>query len=468
MLQELWAWVRALFGAKARKPPAEPDKHAEEYEMNRQNITATIANKLAMLVFADSQINVQGSGARAELVSGVMEALMKDADWITAQAFGKGGKVLAPVLHNGHIDVQPIDQNRMLVRRLDGEKIVEATLMCDVETVDDETYYLLADYALRGDVQTIRYRACGESGGAVALDAILKWAGVTPEISISGTDRLLFAFLRCPRDNRREMHIHGVPITYGAELDVEELAEHMRIYRREYRLTRPMLGLDASLWRDPNARIGADARGLNISDVKANVQDGDYPFVPVQGSSLDAGSMWPYFAPAIRDAAMETRYQTLCRRVEKACGLSQGVLTERQALNYANRDEVRAAQYDTFSVIKAMRDNWEQAASDVAYAVDVLAERFGLTPSGSRGQYELTFDWDMSLIESSAETFAQWSELNSRGMISDAELRQWVMGGTLEEAEAALEEIKASGQGSTELDRLLGAVDNTVDNPEAE
>ena len=52
----------------------------------------------------------------------------------------------------------------------------------------------------------------------------------------------------------------------------------------------------------------------------------------------------------------------------------------------------------------------------------------------------------MSLIESSEQTFNQLSELEQRGMVSKAELRQWVKGGTEEEAQAAIDEIAASSQ----------------------
>lgn len=168
---------------------------------------------------------------------------------------------------------------------------------------------------------------------------------------------------------------------------------------------------------------------------------------------IDGKTPWQQYAPAIRYEAMEARYTSLCRRVEKACGLSQGILTERQGVNYANKDEVRAAQYDTFAVVTAVRESWERALDDVAYAVDVLAEYFGLTPAGARGQYEIAYDWDTSLIESSAEAYAQLSDLRSMGAASKAELRQFVRGGSLEEAQKAVEEIKASGENG--LDALL-------------
>ena len=80
---------------------------------------------------------------------------------------------------------------------------------------------------------------------------------------------------------------------------------------------------------------------------------------------------------------------------------------------------------------------------DALYAVDVLAERFGLTPAGARGQWEASFDWDMSLLESSQQTFQQMSELQSRGLLTGERLTQWVMGGTMDEARQEVEAARA-------------------------
>lgn len=177
--------------------------------------------------------------------------------------------------------------------------------------------------------------------------------------------------------------------------------------------------------------------------MRRTVQDDETPFVPVSYGAIGEGQQWQHFAPAIRQSEFEGRLQSLYRRVEKACGLSQGILTERQQMNYANRDEVRAAMYDTYSLVSLMRREIESAVRDVLYAADVLAERFGLSPAGARGQWEAAFDWDMSLLESSQQTFAQMSELQSRGLITGERLTQWVMGGTMEDARAEVEQAKA-------------------------
>lgn len=465
MWDKLKDWLRQWLGLDVNTDGQKsPDDAVRSYEnVTADNVTVTIANKLAMLTFADSTMNVQEDGReepgpRVTLIRDVLSELwQEDASWITAQALGKGGKVLVPVVRGDSVNIDAIDHNRMLIRAMEGHRITSATLIADVETVENTKYYLLVDYVLENDTQTIRYRVKADNGGWYDVAQIAKWAGITPEITIDNTDRVLFAYLRCPRDNRTDDKQLGVPVTYGAEPVIGELVEHANIYRREFKLTRPMLGLDATLWQDPGASFaeGTAALPVNIKSLRKTVQDGDDPFIPVEGASLSDKSIWQYYAPAIRQEAMEQRYQSLCRRVEKACGLSQGILTERQTMNYANRDEVRAAQYDTFSVIRAVRNQWEHVLDDLAYSIDVLAERFGLTAAGSRGRYAFEIDWDTSLIESTAEAFAQNMELHAAGMLSDAEMRQWVRGGTLDEAEEAIAKIREDKAQNGTIDRIL-------------
>lgn len=444
MWQSFVEWVKRLFGKKPERMQ-EQEEHKTRYEnIDGENITATISNKLSMLTFADSSVTVDGTGRRAELVKTIIDALWEDAGWITAQMLGKGGKVLIPAIVRGEVQIDVIDQSRLFISGMRGKRISSATILADIVRVDDHPYYRWVDYTLDDSgVQTIKTRVTSDTGREVLLGAIPQWADITDEITISGTDRALLAFLRCPRDNRRDQKMYGVPITYGADNDVAEIVEHLNIYRREYRLTRPMLGLDSTMWANKLDFTAANfsTTPVSIEEIRRTVQDQDDPFIPVRSNNLNDKPVWDYYAPPIRSEAMETRLNTLYRRIEKACGLSQGILTERSVQNYANRDEVRAAMYDTYSVISAIRKEWERALDDVAYAVDVLAERFGLTPAGARNTWEIAVDWDTTMIESSAEAWEQLKELHSIGAESKAEMRQWVKGGTIEEAQAAIDEI---------------------------
>ena len=88
-------------------------------------------------------------------------------------------------------------------------------------------------YELINDTQMTHCRAATAERAETELTLIPKWQAIEPELTISGVDRLPFAYLRCPRDNRRDVKRYGVPITYGVEKDVEELDEHIRIDNRE-------------------------------------------------------------------------------------------------------------------------------------------------------------------------------------------------------------------------------------------
>ena len=95
--------------------------------------------------------------------------------------------------------------------------------------------------------------------------------------------------------------------------------------------------------------------------------------------------------------------------------------------------------------------------------MDVYAEFFRLSPTGAAGDYKVTFDWDMNLVESSSETFDQLSELESRGLISGARLNAWVTGQTMEEAQAEID-AAAKEREQSAVDMALTAEDEAVQN----
>ena len=80
---------------------------------------------------------------------------------------------------------------------------------------------------------------------------------------------------------------------------MREIHEHMRLIGREYRLTRPMLGLSAEMWRDP-----FDGGETGIARVRRTVQDGEEPFIPIEGAYDEGKTPWLVYAPEIRHEAM--------------------------------------------------------------------------------------------------------------------------------------------------------------------
>ena len=440
MLNGFVEHFRRLLGraAPGTAPAAPPERAEADYRrVDEVNFTCIFANRLANLAVSDATLSVSGRGgaargARAELVACALEDVFSRAHRITTQVLGTGGRVLVPYVAGDEVRCDVVSQDRMFVTGAEGGRVTRAVILADAAQEGGRTYFRWADYALEDGVQRVRRRITDAQGRPVPPELVPAWADVPEEVAIAGVRRLTLAHLRCPVDDRREQDVYGVPITYGCEALIDEIHEHMRVIRREYRLTRPMLGLSAEMWRAPFSGEGE----AGIERARRSVQDADEPFIPVEAGFGEAGAPWMIYAPDIRSQAMHERLEHLFDLLERAVGTSRGILTARET-TAATATEIRAANRDTFALVGAVRRMWERGIAELAEAVDVLCEHYALSPTGQRGAYCARVEWDMSLLESSEETFHQLAELESRGALSKAELRRWVLGGTLEEAERA-------------------------------
>jgi hypothetical protein len=166
---------------------------------------------------------------------------------------------------------------------------------------------------------------------------------------------------------------------------------------------------------------------------------------------VDSGedTFFEVFDPAFRP--FTDRLEELYRRLEHQIGTSAGIISQVQTQN-ATATEIKRAMYDTFTIVDDMRSNIEKGIEDFLYSANVLANAYNLSP---QGEYELGFDWDYSLIEDTQETFGQLMSANSKGIISNVEVRQFLKPDeTIEESEKAIEEIKAS---EPSIEELMGS-----------
>lgn len=449
-IRKFFDWVKRLFGFKPKDEgiASEVQEDVDAYEdIDEINFTAIFANKLTNLVIAESTVDVTGvndePNRRSEFIKAGVSDVWGSIRKITAQAFGKGSMIIIPYVDGDKPRFAIVDKTRIAINETSGNKVVSATLLADIAEVNDVKYYRLTDYSVKNKTHRIMNRAVRDDGTSAPLGIVPQWANIAEEITIQNVDRPLFVHIKCPVDSRTTRDVYGVPITHGSEAIIDETKDHIKVIKREYRLKRPMLGLSTSYWRNKKPTTLAEdgsaiPYGRTIDDVQRTVQDSEYPFIPID--TADGETPWMMFAPPIYNVAMHDRLQELYSRLEKSVGTSRGILTERESAS-ATATEIKAAQYDTFCIVSAMRKELDNAMDDLAYCYDVLAESFGLTPAGARDTYTVKTVWDMSLYESSAETFQQLTELESLGGYGVVELRQWVTGETEEQAQAAIDKI---------------------------
>lgn len=425
MFQKFIMWIFRLFNIQSQTTQKEVEdnqKYAVEYErIDEINFNSIFSNKLANYVINDSNVNITGENARVELLDKTIQSMWKKAKKITSMGFGYGGVILVPYVKSGKIYYNIVSQSRVTIDEVEGENIIGATIIADKRTVNrgignSKTYYRLTNYRVRNGNIEITQKFTDENGHEVAVPDF--WKNIELKKVITGVDRALFGYIKSPINNRKTDDKYGVPITYGCDSTIAEIKETMKQLYREYKLKEAFVGADSTMFN------GKDSLPLN--GLFKKVDAGDDTFFEV-------------FDPAFRP--FTERLQELFRRLEHQIGTSAGILSEVNTQN-ATATEIKRSMYDTFTLVDGMRSNIEKGIEDFLYSANVLANAYNLTP---QGDYEVSFDWDYSLLEDSQETFGQLITAQAKGIISEVEIRQWLKPDeTLEDSQKAIEEIKAS------------------------
>ena len=427
MWEQLKQLILSLFG---RKPAQSDDelRKAAKYErsykdITQLNLTAIVANKLATLAVNDSSVSVMHGDyqtARTELLDNIAQRTWDKMHASVSAALGCGAVALIPYCVGGKIYSDIVGQGRLFVTASQGDDITQMTILSDCIIRDSVRYMRFTDYSIDGRDYVIRNRATRDNGPC-DLSSVTEWAAIQPEIRIQGVDRLPIGYIRCPADNRNPDSLQGVPITYGAESIIADIKNTLEQIRKEYEKKKVRIFADTTLF-DKDKKIDEDLYVKFMRDAK-----------------LSDGGMIDIFDPAIRDSAYFARLTNSMELLEKAIGVNKGVLTDLQTQS-ATATQVRRSTYDTFALVGSIRREIMRGFNNFIYGCNVLANYFTLTPPGD---YTVSYDWDYSLLEDSAETFSQLMQAKNAGAVSVVDIRQFVKPDeTPEEAQAAIDEIK--------------------------
>lgn len=403
-------------------------KYAVAYEnIDNINFDAIFSNKLANYTVSDSVLNITGDNARTELLDKTGQSMWKKGKKITSMAFGYGGVILVPYVKGGKIYYDIVPQSRLTIDQMDGELITGATVLAErkvVKSKTKETIYLRwTNYQIENGNLTILQQYSDEDGNKIPVPDF--WKGIQEVMSITNVDRVPFGYIKSPINNRKANDKYGVPITYGCEATILEIKETMKQIIREYELKECFVGADVTMFN------GQDA--LSPNGIYKKIDSGRDDFFEV-------------FDPQFRD--FTTRLQELYKRLEHEVGTSYGILSEVNTAQ-ATATEIRKSMYDTFTICDDMRSNIEKGIDDFFYACNVLANAYNLS---AQGEYEVSFDWSYSLLEDTQTEWQQLTWANTKDIISDVELRQWLKPDeTLEESEEAIRKIQEETPDTVEL-----------------
>ncbi|MDO4864889.1 MAG: phage portal protein, partial [Ruminococcus sp.] len=285
-------------------------------------------------------------------------------------------------------------------------------------------FTLLEVHTLEGGVYTVEnrlYRSSydGSLGTRIALSEVDKWAGLDDKGQFSGIDRLPFGLFNCPIANHiDEDSAMGVSVFSRA---VELISEADRRYSGEsweFESKETAVHVGSSMLKydkEQDTYVYPGGRKMLYRPVETASGAVDKPYMET-------------FSPDIRFEAYKDGWNEQLRRIEFACNLAYGTISDPNSVD-RTATEIEASKQRSYTFICDCQKALEHALNGWA---DGAA--FWLALNGQSGTHELKLEWgDGILANPDAEREEDRKDL-ANGTLRPEEYRAKYRDETLDEA----------------------------------
>lgn len=267
-------------------------------------------------------------------------------------------------------------------------------------------------------------------GDEIPLTDVPEWSMFSPETKVAGVNRLLFAYFKMPEANTIDTHS---PLGVSGFDKVKGLiAEADKQYSRmlwEFEGGELAIDIDRNALRfldDPNDPTKGHS-------VMSTLQNRLYRKV-----DLNEENTYEVFSPSLRDQSIINGLNCILMRIEDGAGISRGTLSDvtSEAKTATELRMLRIRSYETNAHIqKAI----EHALEDTIYVMNTYCDLYDITPEG---EYEVSYEWDDSIINDTDTELTKRMILIQNGIASKLETRMWYFGETERQAREALMRVQ--------------------------
>lgn len=354
------------------------------------------------------------------------------ADNFYPLSFDANGKIVEAAFIQRRIEKEYI-YSRLEYHRLDGRKV----------TVKNFAYKKSNNMA----TLTGSNRLEVDLGQEVPLSSVPEWADLQPVVEIENVDRLLFAYFKMPEANTIDTHSPLGVSAYSRVVNLIKDADY-----QYSRLLWEYEGGELAIDVDRDAlKLVTDANGNDTTELPI-MQERLFRKV-----DLNAEDTYNVFAPELRDASMTNGLNTILMRIEDVVGFSRGTISgDPQFISTEAKTatEMKILKQRSYSTNADIQQALEDALKDSVYVMDVYATIYDVTPEG---KYEISFEWDDSILVDSEAELTKRMELINAGLASKLEVRMWYFGETENQAKAALQKIDDENKRAIETNMMAQA-----------
>lgn len=302
---------------------------------------------------------------------------------------------------------------------------------------------------------TLQDNAGVDLGQEVPLTEVPEWADLQPQTKIAPVSKPLFGYFKMPEANTIDTSSPLGVSGYSRAVNLIKDAD-MQYSRLLWEYEGGELAIDI----DRNA---LDFRSDDKSgrSMMSNLQRRLYRKVDI---GVEGNTFNPY-APALRDSSYLQGLNSILMRIEDVVALSRGTLSD-AAAEARTATELKILKQRSYQENVDIQHALQTALESAVYAANVYVTLYNIvgdvkigpdgTPDNSTvGQYEMSFEWDDSLLTDVDSELSKRITLMNEGLVSKIENRMWYFGETERQATEALQKIQAENQRDMENSLIM-------------
>ena len=408
-------------------------------EVESLELGSAIANEFTRLTTLEMKTEITGS-ARADFLNEQYKKMLESLNDNLEIGNAVGGLIFKPYVKDNKLYVDLVKGSCFYPTEFNSSGEVIAGIFTSQLTKGDDIYTRLEyhkfyEKALENNVsyiiKNIAYKSNNISvlGTKVDLIKVAEWANIQEETAIQYIEKPLFSYYKPPIANNIDpespigvsVYARAVDLMKKADkqfgrIDWEYEASEKAVYVDEL-ATKPTQNQDKRKSFTVNKLKGRLYKTLNTGTEKAD--------------------FFKDYSPEIRDEALWRGLNKILQRIEFNVGLAYGTLSEPNTVD-KTATEIKSSKQRSYATVSKMQENLQKALENLIYAMDVLTTLYNLAPQGN---YEVSFNWDDSLIvDTEREQTLQMQEVNA-GLRSKIKYIMFRYGLTEEQAKQELELI---------------------------
>lgn len=386
---------------------------------------ASIAEEFARLITLEMKSEVTGS-ERADFINKEYKKVLENLPSKLALFNAVGGGFFKPYIKGNKFYIDYIPQSDCKPLRCDSAGNITSIMFTSEIIKGNKVYTRLEthtykdnDYEVLNKVYVRDEYNSSMLGKETSLSLIEEWRDLKERVIITDVGRPLFAYYKVPLSNNIDTKSCLGPSVYSKAVNSIAKAD-IQAARLDYEYE----SAERSVYADVDALKNENGTAKRSKIVK----------------TLDTGENGFYkeFSPSVRDEAFIRGENKIKQEIEFQCNLAYGTISDPQAVD-KTATEINASKQRSYSSVSQMQNSLEKALKHLVYILDVYCDLYELCPAG---EYEVSAEWDDSIIvDTESEQRIRLQETNL-GLGSKLDYLMWRYGLTEEQAQEKLDRIK--------------------------